>query len=179
MRRDDLSDLPEPQLPAGMAVRRATAADAAAIASLMASAFEPDSGAPITEEAVIRALFLHPISKGVLVVTTASAEVVATATVGYLPERFGDVGYVHWVGCHPAHAGHGLGRAVTAGVLAEFANLGLVGAVLETDDHRLPAVVTYTRLGFHPVLVERDHAPRWAAVRAAIAEYSSGGRGST
>lgn len=159
-------------------MRRATAADAASIAALMASAFEPDSGAPVTEEAVIRGLFLHPISKGVLVVVPQSGGVVATATVGYLPERFGDVGYVHWVGCDPQYAGQGLGRAVTAAVLAEFADLGLVGAVLETDDHRLPAVVTYTRLGFRPVLVDRDHAPRWAAVRAAIAEYSSGRRGS-
>jgi mycothiol synthase len=171
MRREDLADLPEPQLPQGLRIRRATAADAAGIAVVMAGAFEPDADAPVSAEAVMTRLFLHPIVRGVLVVVDQSEAVLATASVAYMPDRFGDVGYVHWVATDPAHAGLGLGRAVTAAVLAEFANLGLVAAVLETDDHRLPAVVSYTRLGFHPVLYERDHPVRWEQVHQAIAQH--------
>lgn len=169
MRRENLLELPEPEVPAGYLVRRATAADAPAMAALMTAAFEPDSGAPMDPEAVFERLLLAPIVRATYLVTDEAGLVRASASAAYLPDRFDDVGYVHWVAADPACAGSGLGRAASAAVLHEFATWGVVAAVLETDDHRLPAVASYLKLGFRPFWYRRDHPARWAAVLDAMA----------
>lgn len=173
MRREDLLDLPEPQLCPGMRIRRATVADADSIALVLSAAFEPEARAPATAEEVISRLFHSTIVCSVLVVVDDSDKVVATTSAAYIPWRFGDVGYVHWVAADPAHAGAGLGAAVLAATLHEFSALGLVAAVLETDDHRLPAIVTYIRLGFRPFYYSSDHPARWAKV---LSEMASRGK---
>lgn len=168
MRRADLAGLPDPHVPPGYAVRRAGAADAAGIAAVMAGAFAPGDGAPGSAAAVMDRLMLAPNVRSVFVCVAPDGAVASTASAVFDPGRYGDVGYVHWVATDPVHSRRGLGSAVTLAVLNEFASWGLVAAVLETDDHRIPAVRAYLRLGFQPFQYRRDHPGRWAAVMAEV-----------
>jgi hypothetical protein len=45
---------------------------------------------------------------------------------------------------------------------------GCHGAYLTTDDFRVPAIRSYLRAGFLPVLYQEDMAQRWAAVLQAM-----------
>ena len=72
-------------------------------------------------------------------VAVASGSVVATATARRQPHN-PEQGYVHYVGTHPQHTGHGLGYWVSLAVLHEFLRQGCTGAMLHTDDFRIPAV---------------------------------------
>ena len=89
---------------------------------------------------------------------------VATASVRYLPDRFPGDGVVHWVAVSSAHRGKLLGMAVVRRVCLHFIDDGYESAVLETDDHRLPAIKTYWKLGFRPHKAAPDHAERWARI---------------
>ena len=73
---------------------------------------------------------------------------------------------LHMVAGRPEAKGKGLGRLVCQAVLNYFARQGRREVVLSTDDHRLPAMVTYLRVGMLPMRFVRgeDHAGRWEAV---------------
>ncbi|MFQ6097504.1 MAG: GNAT family N-acetyltransferase [Armatimonadota bacterium] len=82
-----------------------------------------------------------------------------------------EIGRVHWVGTVPAHAGKGLGRAVTLAVLHRFAQRGFRRAFLETQPYRLPAIRVYLRLGFQPNPKGLpEHEKAWEEILAFIAE---------
>jgi mycothiol synthase len=66
----------------------------------------------------------------------------------------------------PAHQGQKLGYIVSLAVLNMFVERGCKDAVLETDDHRLPAIKTYRNLGFHPEHRHETHPERWARILA-------------
>ena len=91
-------------------------------------------------------------------------EVVGTACAWVSPPGQGDVADVHMVGVSPEHRGHNLGYAVTLAALWWMNEHGFKRAHLSTDDWRLPAIETYLRLGFEPVLYDRAHRDRWARV---------------
>lgn len=164
MRRDDLADLPPVQPPAGVAVRRATAADAAGIAACLTEAF-----ATPWDEARVFAALLHAPEVKATFVAVVDGGIVATASAAFQPERHGEVGILHWVAARPGHGGKRLGGLVSLAALHACADLGLVAATLLTDDQRIPAIRTYRRLGFRPFLTHRSHPARWRAVLAAIA----------
>jgi GNAT superfamily N-acetyltransferase len=81
------------------------------------------------------------------------------------PERSGGT---HVVAADPAHKGHRLGLAVCSGVVRYLADRGYPRAMLTTDDWRLPAIVTYLRVGFRPNYCREDMPGRWRAVCANI-----------
>lgn len=90
---------------------------------------------------------------------------VATANANHQPqERHPEGGELSFVAASPAHAGKGLGRAVTAAVVRRFLEAGYRRIYLKTDDHRLPAIQVYLQVGFEPLLFADDMAGRWAAV---------------
>jgi mycothiol synthase len=91
---------------------------------------------------------------------------VATASSRWLPERFSESGYVHWVGTHPHHARRGLSSVLMSRLLCDFLDRGYKDAVLETDDFRIPAVGLYLEFGFIPVydVNGEDHSYRWSAI---------------
>ena len=47
---------------------------------------------------------------------------------------------------------------------------------LETDDHRLPAIAAYLRLGYVPQYTEADHEGRWSAIFTQLADGRRGKR---
>jgi mycothiol synthase len=77
-----------------------------------------------------------------------------------------------WVVVDPRHRGRGLGLVVCQAVLEAMQLLGYDHAYLLTDDHRLPAIKTYLRLGFEPALVDQSHPARWAAIHRQLAGNS-------
>lgn len=140
-------------------VERADGEDAAAIGDLLSMAFEePWDAERVGEE-------LGP-AQGVdaSYVVRNGSKVIAVASSRRVPEIFPDMGYVHYVATDAAERGRGLGGAVTKAVLLHFASLGLSGAVLETDDFRLPAVRTYLRLGFVPEYRHETDQARWSEI---------------
>jgi predicted dehydrogenase/ribosomal protein S18 acetylase RimI-like enzyme len=95
----------------------------------------------------------------------ASGRLVATAMASHAAsEQHPYGGELGWVAGDPEHRGKGLGRAVCAAVVARFIRAGYRRIFLSTDDWRLPAIKTYLKLGFEPLLVREDMAERWRAV---------------
>jgi mycothiol synthase len=93
---------------------------------------------------------------------------VGTAAGWIKPDSPPATGWVEMVGVHPEHRGRGLGAVVTLSVLRWMRSRGLRRAVLTTDDWRLPAIHTYLKLGFEPVIFDGTHQQRWEAVRARL-----------
>jgi mycothiol synthase len=159
---------------ATVSVRTATAADAEAVARVLASAFPTE----VWDEARVRRDLTEAPDVLAVFVAELDGEVVATASARSVPERFPDQGYLHWVGADPQHGGRGLGRAVVTEVLRYLGSEGLWPVVLETDDERLPAISTYLALGFVPLYLGDDHQHRWSSVFTALhrARKESGSR---
>ncbi|KFN11958.1 GNAT family N-acetyltransferase [Paenibacillus macerans] len=161
MRRSDLSDLPdmaESQLPSGFHLRSYEAGDDAAWESIIRRAFgwERNFGREIAGHACFkpeRVLFI-----------CAGAAPVATACAWHEPGWGTDSGYLHMVAVDPDYAGMGLGYAVSLAALRQMRAEGRRQAVLETDDFRLPAIVTYFKLGFQPEARDEVQRERWKKV---------------
>lgn len=164
MRRDDLTGLPPLEPPAGVSVRRAVDADAAGIAACLTAAFGVS-----WDEPRVRSELLHHAEVLATFVATIDGSVVATASAAHQPGLYGDAGVLHWVAALPGHGGKGLGGLVSLAALHHCAGLGLVAAMLLTDDARIPAIRTYRKLGFRPFLHHRSHPARWQAVLSALA----------
>ncbi|HOX38939.1 MAG TPA: GNAT family N-acetyltransferase [Candidatus Brocadiia bacterium] len=81
------------------------------------------------------------------------------------------VGCLDFVASDISHKGRGLGCAVCAGVARYLFGRGYVKVVLATDDWRLPAITTYLKIGFRPVLHREDMSARWAAVLDRLDRY--------
>jgi predicted dehydrogenase/ribosomal protein S18 acetylase RimI-like enzyme len=162
--------LPEVPVPSGYAVRRAGLEDLAAVARCMALGFGDWDA-----ERVRRELLQAPdVQATFLAVETASGLVVACASHREVPDRFPGATYLHYVAADPAHSGRRLGALVSAAVLAFGRAEGHRDAVLETDDHRLPAIATYLGLGFAPEYRDPGHPARWAAIFRHLASSRRG-----
>ena len=94
--------------------------------------------------------------------TDCSCRIVATAMCqhnysGQSPFT-GDVG---WVACHPDHRGKGLGLALCARVIQRFLEAGYTAIQLHTEYFRLPAIKTYLRIGFVPLINSSEVSSLW------------------
>ena len=69
-----------------------------------------------------------------------------------------------WVACDPAHTGQGLGMTVVGAVTARLLGAGYRNIHLYTEDFRLPALKTYLKTGYIPMLYDADMPERWRAV---------------
>lgn len=77
---------------------------------------------------------------------------------------------IGWVVCHPEHSGKGLGRCATAAAVQVALALERRPIVLRTDDHRIPALKSYLRLGFVPEYGHPSYPPRWQALFAELGQ---------
>ena len=68
------------------------------------------------------------------------------------------------VAAAPNHRGKGLGLIVSAAATQRMVDAGYSNIYLKTDDHRLPAIKTYLRLGYVPFLYAPDMQERWVTV---------------
>jgi len=95
----------------------------------------------------------------------ASGEIVATAMAlhnysGLQPFQ----GNIGWLAGDPAHAGNGLGSAVSAAATARLIAAGYRDIRLGTEDFRLAAISIYLKLGYVPVLYRPEMIERWQAI---------------
>ena len=167
MRRPHLDDLPQlAPLPGGYVLRPYDAkCDRPSLIATLTESFHE-----FWDEArLARELTASPDVHTVYVISHAG-RVVGTAASRFVPARFPDTGYVHWVGVASEHLRQGLAAALLARVLGEFRERGYPAAVLETDDFRIPAIRAYLKFGFLPVYDVRgdDHRLRWSRVLAGV-----------
>lgn len=155
MGRMHLQDLPEVQLEAGYTLRHFEQGDAPGWNVLISKTFK----SPYDFDGTILAdRFYHP--ERVLFVEH-NGELVATACA-WRSEAWGkNTGVLHMVGASPEHRGHQLGYQISLAALHQLVREGIHHAVLQTDDDRLPAIVTYLKLGFQPYLIDSNQAERW------------------
>jgi mycothiol synthase len=100
---------------------------------------------------------------------TRDGEPVATAQLTLHHEGpYAPIPELGWVAASPAHQGKGLGYAVCLAVLHHAAAAGYERIFLLTDDHRLPAIATYFKLGFAPWLVDPAAWERWGTVQRTL-----------
>ena len=100
-----------------------------------------------------------------MAVHEATGQIVATAMALHnFTDRHPFWGELGWVAGDPAHAGHALGRAVCACAVRRLLRAGYRRIHLLTDDFRLPALKSYLRLGFVPLLHHPAMEDRWRAV---------------
>lgn len=106
-----------------------------------------------------------PPGSWTMAVHEASGEIAATAMgLHDHSEAHPFGGELGWVAADPDHRGRGLGMAVSAAVTARLIEAGYRDIHLYTEDHRLPALKTYLKLGYLPLLYAPDMAERWRAV---------------
>jgi proline iminopeptidase len=181
MTLDSLTSLPSIEVAAGYSLRTVErdiikvvrSGDLSKINELMQAAFGTSHGA-WTEQRVLETMWLDQTVKQTFVIeenATRTVVAVASARIDWVNFPKG-LAYLHWVGSHPAHRGKNLGRAVSLAVL-QYArdNLNCTGAMLETQDERVPAVQVYQAIGFKPALrTEPGMEERWSAIEAQIKE---------
>lgn len=101
-------------------------------------------------------------------VAEADSKIIGTAT-GYTHEATEDKpgdngGTLHMVSALPEASGKGVGYAVCATVVNYLLAAGCEYVNLTTDDFRLPAIVTYAKLGFRPIIDDEEMQERWSAL---------------
>ena len=93
-------------------------------------------------------------------------EPVATASAWNRKDDGPERGNLHMVGRRSLPAAKGAGYWASLGALWRLRREGRRDVLLQTDDFRLPAIVTYLRLGFIPHIVHPNQPDRWRAVFA-------------
>ena len=96
------------------------------------------------------------------IVHDATGELVATAGANHSPSPLHPfAGQLGWVAVSPGHRGKRLGCCVCAAAVKRYLDAGYTDIYLQTDDWRLPAITTYLKLGFVPLLFAPDMEERW------------------
>jgi mycothiol synthase len=160
-----VDDPPPVVLPEGYALRTWREGDEAGYVALMASAgfdgWTPARIAQTRRSVLPGGLFLVEAPGGGRPVATAMA-------VDCPTDRHPRGGELGWVAVDPAHRGRRLGQAVSAVATARLLAAGYRDVYLLTDDHRLPAIKTYLRMGFRPLRWAEGMDERWRAVLDAL-----------
>jgi mycothiol synthase len=78
------------------------------------------------------------------------------------------VAYLHYIAVNPEHRGKGLTYPLISKVLLRHREQGRLGCFLTTDDFRIPAVKSYLKFGYLPVLWSDDARERWERLGAML-----------
>jgi len=150
--------LPEPAVPEGYLLRQYRDSDEADYIRLMHGA-----GFAHFDSAYVARTRNTVLPDGFFVIEhLASGKLAATAMATHnATAEHPSGGELGWVAGDPQHKGKGLGRAVSAAVLARYAAAGYRRIYLHTDDFRLPAIKIYLDLGFEPFLHRDGMRARW------------------
>jgi mycothiol synthase len=161
--RRSLQDLPDLRVPGGYTLRPLARADVEAWTRLLDEnggfgPWPPERSLPLfaPRSPIVFAGSYLLVKDGVL---AATAQLHHQTRRSYAPPA--ELG---WVAVHPRHQGRGLARVVCLAVLRYAASAGYRDIFLRTEDHRLPAIRTYLKLGFEPWLVDPSAPGRWDAI---------------
>jgi mycothiol synthase len=165
MRRPHLEDLPAVSLPDGYSLRTYRPGDERAWLEIC----NPAIGMGWDEAELRQKLLDIPwFAPERLFFVCYDGEPVGTACAWQRSAGEREEGYVHMVAVKPEHRGHKLGLALTLRVLRALRRYGFRQSILNTDDHRLPAIAVYRDLGFEPEVPNEHFRQRWAAVQAVM-----------
>ncbi|MFF7446512.1 MULTISPECIES: GNAT family N-acetyltransferase [unclassified Streptomyces] len=89
----------------------------------------------------------------------------AVAVVTLWSAGRGRPGLIEPMGVHPAHRGHGHGRAITLAAARTLQELGASSVVVSTPSANIGAVATYRSAGLEPLPTKRDLRRKVAAAR--------------
>jgi len=161
MRRPNLENLPPVKPAEGYGIRHYQPGDEIHWGNIIDASF----GGKRTEEDVRREITERPVftPEGLFFATYQGQPVGTACSWKGSPDET-KTGYVHMVGVMPEHQGHGLGYLVSLATLHFFKEHGFQESMLDTDDQRIPALITYLRLGFEPVLRDDGQRHRWALI---------------
>lgn len=163
MRRVGLADLPAVVLPEGCSLRTFREGDDAVWDHIIGESFSADNRERLFNE-LMRP---HPEFRPDRVFFVCrGSKPIATASAWHLPERDESIGYLHYVGVLPSETGVGLGLQVSLACLHKMASEGRTAVDLSTDDFRIPAIKTYLKLGFEPLLMHENQRDRWREIFA-------------
>lgn len=155
----ELENLPEVELPEGYNIRHYQPGDKTAWDNIIRDSFQNnnwDFNKGMRKDYAFRPERVIFVCYG--------DEPVATASAWYKPEWGKDTGYIHMVGTISSHTGKGLGYQATLAALYRMVDEGRKSVVLTTDDFRIPALKTYIKLGFKPLLIHENQRERWKDV---------------
>jgi len=161
MVRAGLGDLPRVELPAGHWLATFRPGWATAWEEIINESFGKPAGHCNFEHLMRADPAFRP---GRIFFVLCGEEPVATASAWRHPAKMADAGAVHYVGARIAHQGKRLGYWVSLAALHRIKQEGLDRAWLLTDDYRVPAIKTYLRLGFGPLLAHENQRRRWAEI---------------
>lgn len=88
------------------------------------------------------------------------------ATITIICNQQNKEAVVHVVACKPQRQGY-RGFTYSNSTLGSKKE-GMKTATLDTDDFRIPAIKTYLRVGFKPVLSTDDYKKRWEKIMQEI-----------
>ena len=162
MVRPQLADLPRLSPPSPFSVHAFRPGDDTAWNRIISDSFGRD--ADFEREIRQREPF-HPDR---VMFADVEGEPVATATAWYKAEEGPGRGHLHMVGRRSLAAAKGTGYWASLAALWQLRREGRCHVLLQTDDFRLPAIVTYLRLGFIPQVVHLNQPDRWRAVFATL-----------
>jgi len=165
MKRPHLDGIEKSALPKGYSLRTYRHGDDAHWARIISTAFGAECPTSVFGKEIALKEAFRP--ERVFFLTCRGKEV-GTATAWTKPELGTDAGYVHMLAVVPGHTRKGLGKVLTAAVLAYFRERGFRSAFLHTDESRLAAIKTYLELGFEPVVETEEHRARWLDVFRAL-----------
>jgi len=156
---------PAVRLPSGYVLRTYQQGDEPRFYKVMELA-----GWPEWNDEKLRPWLLRILPEGwFMAIHEESSEIVATAMAlhdhTWLFPFCGEVG---WLAGNPAHAGKGLGMAVSAAVTARFIEAGYRNIHLHTEHWRLAALKIYLKLGYIPFLYTSEMPERWRAICAQL-----------
>lgn len=160
---DKLSSPPDVAVVEGYRLRQFVPADRIAYQSLLAAAGM--ASCPLEHWEA------HLLPGGFFVIEhEATGELAAACFASHHPApRHPRAGNFGWLATHPAHAGKGLGRAVSAAVTARLIAGQYQRIYLETHDFRGPAIHIYLSMGWVPLLYAPEMSTRWQQVCEHIA----------
>jgi mycothiol synthase len=168
--RRELVDLPRLVVPPGYELRAMEPSDVTAWVELLNRNGELGEWSAARAAPIFEGGEADPARSFVVV---GDGRPLATAQLApHADDRYAPTPELGWVAAAPDARGRGLGRLVCLAVMRAAAEAGHARIFLRTDDHRLPAIRTYLRLGFEPWLVDPTAEARWRAVMDGVGSVS-------
>lgn len=162
---DRIGELPPVSLPEGYSLRNFRPGDDRQWERIYREAFEAEEEPDRFERMMRR----DPAFREDRIFFVCHGDIpVATASAWHRPEYGERMGYLHWVAVVPRETGRGLGYQVSLACLHKMKFEGRESAMLRTDDFRIPAIKTYLKLGFRPLIMHESHRTRWRDIFAAM-----------
>lgn len=120
----------------------------------------------VFEDKMLKDKSVNP--ENIFFIISPGGDIAGTVTYQYTDDE--DTGCIHMVAVEKSYQGKGLALPLILYAVQKMIGDGKKKIILTTDDWRIPAIKTYLRSGFQPVIKpgDTDMENRWAEVTAQI-----------